>query len=154
MSDNHTSIETAEGLIPIMASFVPSEETPKPLGDFPNATASMYETYVNLFSARAEKYNTLVASCNYLYENTPGESDNVHIFLLITNIINIAHEGMMEDFAVMEEKLRLGRIQEEEGDLAGLGEFYVLAVPEEPAFEDEEAVVIEVEDADILGAEN
>jgi len=60
---------------------------------------------------------------------------------------------MIEDLAAMEEKLRQGTIEDEAGDLPGVGGFYVMAVPEEPVFEAEEAV-IEAEEADIPGAEN
>ena len=154
MSENHNSVEAAEESVPIMAFFAPSQETPKPLGDFPTATAHMYEIYLQSFSARTEKYNTFIASCNYLYENTFGESDDVHIFQSIAHAIGIAHEGMMVDIEVMEEKLLMGTIEDEAGELAGIGGSSVVAVPEEPVFEAEEAVVMEVEEADIPGAEN
>ena len=153
MSENH-NIETADESVPIMEFFAPSQETPKPLGEFPTATDSMDETYLQLFSARTKKYNTFIASRNYLYENTFGESDDVHLFQSIAHAIGIAHEGLMVDIEMMEEKLRIGTIEDGAGDLTGVGEFYVVAVPGEPVFETEEAVVSEVEEAGIHGAGN
>lgn len=60
----------------------------------------------------------------------------------------------MVDIEMMEEKLRIGTIEDGAGDLTGVGEFYVVAVPGEPVFETEEAVVSEVEEAGIHGAGN
>jgi len=54
----------------------------------------------------------------------------------------------MEDFGAMEEKLRLGTIEAEAGDLAGIGGMHVVAVQEAHEFDtEEEEEVVEIEEA-------
>jgi len=123
MSDNHTfsSTETAEPPIPGLLLFAPSNETPKPLGDFPTATASMYETYLGLWWARNERYNIFISLCNYFYDNTIGQSDDDYILSLIIDAVGLAYESMMEDFGEMEEGVRSGTLEDDVRDLLGVG---------------------------------
>ena len=155
MSDNlSSSAQTPDPPTPHF--FFPSNETPKPLGDFPTATASMYEIYLDLWWARNEKYNTFVSSCNYFSENTFGEIDDAHLLQLMANAVAVAHENLMEDFGALEEKLRSGTIEADAGELAGVGGIHVVAVPEAHDFhtEEEEEVVVEIEGAEFPGDEN
>ena len=153
MSNGH-STEAAALPISTAALFAPADEIPKLLRDFPTATPSMYETYLVSWWKRKEKFNTFVALCKYFYGDAIGDNDVAHILPLVAEAIGSARKSMMEDFAVLEGKLRLGTLEDEAGELAGVGGSSVVAVPEEPVFEAEEAAVMEVEEADIPGAEN
>jgi len=138
MSDNTSAPQTAEPPVPpVLPSyppiepFSPSMELPKPRRDFPSATVYMYITYIELWWARHDKYNHLVASCKYIYDNTTAETNDTSLLQMLTIAVDIAHEKMIEDFAEMEQNLRQGTLETEDPSLVGIWVLDVVEVLEE-----------------------